>query len=206
MQLQVDLESTQQELVYRLSEALESRSSESGNHAKRVALISETIASGTDLDLEHIELLKNAAPLHDVGKISTPDMILNKPDKLDQDEWKIMEQHAEKGHSILKGSNHKIIQAGAIIAKNHHENWDGSGYPDGQKGQDIHIFGRIVALADVYDALRHDRCYKEAWDKSETLSFIQEQSGKKFDPELVQVLMNNVDKLEAILTLYPENE
>lgn len=204
VQLQLELEDTQRELVYRLSEALENRSNETGNHSRRVALISGAIAKAHGLDPKETELVCSAAPLHDVGKISIPDRILNKPDKLHGEEWEIMQTHAQKGAEILEGSNRKVIQAGSIIAQDHHENWDGSGYPQGKVGDEIHIYGRIVAMADVYDALRHDRCYKKAWSKEDTLAFIQQQSGKKFDPKLVQDLLSCADTVEQIIEQYPE--
>ena len=205
VQLQLELEDTQRELVYRLSEALESRSTETGSHARRVALISESLALGIGLTPTESELVKNAAPLHDVGKISIPDNILHKEGGLDDEEWRIMQSHAQQGYSILDGSNRSIIQAGAVIARDHHENWDGSGYPDGKKGDDIHMYGRIVALADVYDALRHVRCYKEAWSREQTLEFIAEQEGKKFDPKLVEVLRERIEDIEGIIERYPES-
>jgi len=206
VQLQMDLEDTQRELVYRLGEAVEQRSNETGNHVRRVSLISSKLASKYGLDTADVEMIKNAAPLHDVGKVCIPDDILHKPGKLDGDEWTVMKTHAEVGHKILEGSNRTIIQAGAIIAREHHENWDGSGYPEGKSGEDIHVFGRIVALADVYDALRHKRCYKNEWDKEETLEFIQEQSGKKFDPRLVQILLDDIDEFEGVIEEYPEQD
>lgn len=206
VQLQLELEDTQRELVYRLSEALEKRSDETGNHVRRVALISGLLAAQYGLDEADVELVKTASPLHDVGKISIPDNILHKSGQLDESEWNVMQSHAQLGHSILDGSTRNIIQAGAIIAKDHHENWDGSGYPEGRAGKDIHIYGRIVALADVYDALRHDRCYKKAWSKEQTLDFIKSEDGKKFDPELVQVLYDNIEGIENILQQFPEGK
>jgi response regulator RpfG family c-di-GMP phosphodiesterase len=204
VQLQIELEDTQRELVYRLTEAVEKRSTETGNHAKRVALISRTLAEALGLPQKEAELVQNAAPLHDVGKIGIPDNILHKPDKLDEEEWETMKVHAEIGHNILKGSNRNIIQAGAVIARDHHENWDGTGYPSGTKGEDIHLYGRIVALADVYDALRHNRCYKDAWDQNEAVKWVQEQSGTKFDPNLVKVFIKALDKVEKIIADYPD--
>ena len=205
VQLQIELEDTQRELVYRLGEAVEQKSNETGNHVRRVSLISATLARLIGLSSKDIELIKNAAPLHDVGKVSIPDEILHKPGKLDEEEWQVMMTHASVGHKILEGSSRSIIQAGSIIAKEHHENWDGTGYPEGKAGETIHIFGRIVAVADVYDALRHSRCYKEKWNKDETLAFIQAQSGKKFDPKLVQALADNIDEFESILDQFPEH-
>ena len=204
VQLQLELEDTQRELVYRLSEALENRSNETGNHVRRVALISGVLAQAYGLNQKEVELVSCAAPLHDVGKISIPDNILHKPGQLLDDDWSIMQSHSETGAKILEGSNRSVIQAGSIIAQDHHENWDGTGDPNGNSGEDIHVYGRIVAMADVYDALRHDRCYKKAWNKDETIEFIKSESGKKFDPKLVQGLLNSVDKIEQIIEQFQE--
>lgn len=203
VQLQLELEDTQRELVYRLGEAVEQCSNETGNHVRRVAYISHLLAKKVGLPDTDAEMIKNAAPLHDIGKVAVPDAILRKEGKLGDDEWEVMQSHSEVGYKILEGSNRNIIKAGATIAKQHHENWDGSGYPDGKSGEDIHIFARIVALADVYDALRHKRCYKEEWNAKETIDFIKSQSGKKFDPNLVQVLLDSEKELEEIMSNYP---
>ncbi|KZN47124.1 DUF3369 domain-containing protein [Pseudoalteromonas luteoviolacea] len=204
VQLQAEIEDTQQELVYRLSEALELRSTDSGNHVKRVAHICHALAVGYGLGNREADLVRIASPLHDVGKVGIPDAILNKPAKLDEAEWQVMQTHAKKGYQLLRDSRREIVNAGALIARDHHEKWDGTGYPKGIKGEEIHIFGRIVALADVYDALRHRRCYKEAWDLPEVIEEINNQSGKHFDPKLVAVFNNTIDDLEAILARFPD--
>lgn len=204
VQLQIELEDTQRELVYRLGEAVEQCSTETGNHVRRVANISHMLASKSGMSVCDAELVKNAAPLHDIGKVGIPEHILHKAGKLNPEEWQLMQTHSQVGYKILEGSNRSIIKAGAIIAKEHHENWDGSGYPDGKSGEAIHIFARIVALADVYDALRHKRCYKEQWDPEETNKFIMEQSGKKFDPKLVKILMDSAADLEKLMNIYPD--
>ena len=206
LQLQIDLEDTQRELVYRLGDAVEQKSNETGNHVKRVALISYLLAQKYGLSDKEAEIIRNAAPLHDVGKVGTPDRILHKPGKLDNGEWVIMKAHTEIGYKILEGSERPIIQAGAIISLEHHENWDGSGYPDGKKGEGIHIFGRIVSMADVYDALRHKRCYKGSWTKKQTLEFIQSQKSIKFDPKLVDIICLCADEIEKIIASNPEIE
>lgn len=203
VQLQSEIEDTQRELVYRLSEAVEQRSSETGNHVKRVSLISYELAKGYGLSDEEADVLRYAAPLHDVGKVGIPDTILHKSSKLDEQEWKVMQTHAMKGHNILAGSRRDIIQAGAILARDHHEKWDGTGYPRGLKGEEIHVYGRIVALADVYDALRHKRCYKEAWSVEQVTTELQNQRGLHFEPKLVDVLLSNIDRFEQILNNYP---
>lgn len=206
VQLQHEIEDTQREIVYRLSEAVEQRSIETGNHVKRVAFICYELARSFGLEEHEAEKLMFASPLHDVGKVGIPDGILNKPMKLAEHEWEVMKTHASIGYEILKNSKRAIIQAGAIIARDHHEKWDGSGYPAGKKGDEIHIYGRIAALADVYDALRHRRCYKSAWTAEATLAHIVSESGKQFDPLLVEVLKTRIDRIEAILQKYPDEE
>lgn len=205
VQLQHEIEDTQREIVYRLSEAVEHRSIETGNHVKRVAFICYDLAKAYGLPEEEAERLMFAAPLHDVGKVGIPDGILNKPAKLQGQEWEVMKTHTSIGYDILKDSKRSIIQAGAVIAQDHHEKWDGSGYPAGKKGEDIHIYGRIAALADVYDALRHRRCYKSAWPLERVMATIEAEAGKQFDPKLVEIFKSRVDKLEAILQKYPDN-
>jgi response regulator RpfG family c-di-GMP phosphodiesterase len=206
VQLQHEIEDTQREIVYRLSEAVEHRSVETGNHVRRIAFVCYELAKAYGLSEEEAERLMFAAPLHDIGKVGIPEGILNKPAKLDDAEWRIMKTHASIGYDILKDSKRVIIQAGAIIAQDHHEKWDGSGYPAGKKAEQIHIYGRIAALADVYDALRHRRCYKEAWSLADVMAKIVTESGKQFEPKLVEVFIEQVDKLEAILQKYPDSQ
>lgn len=199
-----DIVETQRELVYMLGEAVEQRSKETGAHVKRVAKISQQLALAYGLSVEEAELIKLASPLHDVGKVAIPDIILNKPGKHDAQEWEIMKSHATIGHDILAKSERKILQLGAIIAGQHHERWDGSGYPQGLKGEDIHIAGRITALADVFDALGSKRCYKEAWQLEDIVSLIQAESGKHFDPKLVDLLMENIEEVSALRERFPD--
>lgn len=206
VQLQNEVEDTQREIVYRLSEAVEQRSVETGNHVRRIAFICYELAKAYGLPDVEAEKLMFAAPLHDVGKVGIPDTILNKPEGLNDTEWQVMKTHASIGFNILKNSKRAIIQAGAVIARDHHEKWDGSGYPAGKKGEDIHIFARIAALADVYDALRHRRCYKEAWTLEQVMVEITEQSGRQFEPKLVESFKTIVGKLEAILQKYPDDD
>ena len=204
VQLQSEIEATQQELVYRLSEAVEQRSTETGNHVKRVAHICHALALGYGLSKQQADLIRLAAPLYDVGKVGIPDSVLNKPARLDAPEWEVMKTHTDKGYGILKGSAHEIVSAGATIAKEHHEKWDGSGYPEGLAGNKINIFGRIVALADVYDALRHKRCYKDSWTLERVVEEINAQKGTHFEPKLVDVFNANLDELEIIIKRYPD--
>lgn len=205
VQLQHEVEDTQREIVYRLSEAVEHRSVETGNHVRRIAFICYELAKAYGLSDEDAERIMFASPLHDVGKVGIPDAILNKPANLTEQEWQVMQTHASIGFNILKNSKRSIIQAGAVIARDHHEKWDGTGYPAGKKGEDIHVFARIAALADVYDALRHRRCYKDAWTLQQVLNEIDNQSGRQFEPKMVECFKRVVPKLEAILQKYPDD-
>lgn len=195
---------TQHELVYMLGEAVEKRSKETGAHVKRVAQISRLLAIAYGLPEQEAELIKMAAPLHDVGKIAIPDSILNKPGKHDAEEWSTMQTHAQIGADILSKSDRRILQLAAIIASQHHERWDGTGYPRGLKGEQIHIAGRITALADVFDALGSKRCYKEPWADQEIIDFINKESGHQFDPRLVELLMQNIDAMLDIRRRFPD--
>lgn len=153
---------SQKELSYILGEAVERRSKETGSHVKRVANYSFMLALKYGLTPYQAEIIKLASPLHDIGKIGIPDSILNKPGKHTPDEWQIMQSHAQMGYEILKNSTNEILRQGAVIAYQHHEKWDGTGYPSGLSGEAIDISGRITAIADVFDALGSDRCYKKS--------------------------------------------
>lgn len=195
---------TQKELLYHMGEIGETRSKETGNHVKRVAEYSYLLASLLKLDTEQCHLLKMASPMHDIGKVAIPDSILLKPGKLNNDEWTVMKTHAAIGHDLLKNSERPILKAAAIVAGEHHEKWDGSGYPIGTSKNDIHIFGRITALADVYDALASDRVYKKAWPIEDVIKLIKSESEKHFDPTLVSLFLKNQDKFDAIRQAYTD--
>lgn len=204
LMLTQQLEETQREIVYRLGEAVESRSQETGNHVKRVAEISRLLAHKYGMDPKECEVVFYASPLHDVGKIAIPDAILNKPGKLTDEEWEVMKTHAQKGHDILCNSDRPILKAAALIARDHHEKWDGSGYPAGRKGDEIDILGRITAIADVFDALGSDRCYKKAWPLEEVLEFFRRERGRHFDPRLVDILFDSIGEITAIRDRYQD--
>jgi putative two-component system response regulator len=172
----------ERETVIRLSKAAEYRDPETGAHILRMAHYSELIARGLGLSVADQELLLEAAPLHDIGKVGIADKILLKTGRLNPDEFEIMKQHAIYGHELLKGSSSKVLQAGAAIALAHHEKFDGTGYPYGLKGQDIPIFSRIVAVADVFDALMSERPYKKAWTLERSAEHIKANAGVHFDP------------------------
>ncbi len=196
--LHAEIEETQREIVYVLGEAVETRSRETGNHVKRVAEISRLLAIESGLSEDEAEVIRLASPLHDVGKIGIPDHILNKPGKHTPEEWKIMQTHAALGHEMLKTSKKRILRTGAAIALEHHEKWNGRGYPFGMKQDEIDLVGRITAVADVFDALGSDRCYKKAWPLEKILELFREERGEHFDPALVDILLANMDKVVNI--------
>jgi len=198
------IKNDQKEVIYRFGEAVESRSKETGNHIRRVAKYSQLLGALYGLDEEDVELLKLASPLHDIGKIAIPDTILKSPGKLEGEDWSVMQTHAQMGHDLLANSEMALFQAGATIANEHHEKWDGSGYPSSKSGEDIHIYGRITALADVFDALGSARCYKESWRLEDILDLIRSQSGKHFEPKLVELLLENLDEFLAIKNTYQD--
>ncbi len=195
-----ELENSQKELIWFLTELMESTSDETGKHIRRVAEISSLLAklhpTLTDTDAD---TLYHASPMHDIGKMTVPHEILHKPGKYTPEEFEIMKAHTTNAYKLLSGSKRKLIKSAAIIAYQHHEKWDGSGYPRGLKGDDIHIYGRIVALADVFDALTHQRCYKPAWEVGDAIAFIQEQRGHHFDPELVDLMFSHLEQFAEIV-------
>ena len=193
-----ELDESQKEIIYLLGSAVEFRSHETGNHVKRVAEVCYILGIHAGLPEHQAQILKQASPLHDLGKIGIPDAILNKPGQLDSEERKVMMSHVDIGHSMLSKSKREILQAAAIIALEHHECWDGSGYPMAKRGEDIHPYGRIAALADVSDALLSRRCYKEPWPLEKVLEFLREQQGKRFDPRLVDLFFTHLDEILRI--------
>jgi len=195
-----DLELAQKEIIDILAQIMENGSSETASHVSRVAEISKLLATlhGT-FDVDEINTIFLAAPMHDIGKILVDNNILHKPGKLTEDEFVLMKEHSQHAYNILKNSSKKLIKAAAIIAYQHHENYDGSGYPNQLMGEEIHIYGRIVAIADVLDALTHERVYKDAWSFEETVQFIVDNSGKKFDPVLVKLFVDNLDAFKKII-------
>ncbi len=195
---------TQEDLIYRLSDVVESRSNEAGNHIRRMSELSYLIAQKLPLPEDECLLLKQAAPMHDIGKVATPDAVLLKPGRLDDGEMSVMKEHAHIGYAIMNGSNRPILQTAAIISQQHHEKYNGEGYPQGLKGEEIHIMARIVAVADVFDALMHKRCYKEAWPLDKVLSVMKESSGSHFDPSVLKVLIDNIDLALAVNDKYKD--
>ncbi|MBU1658588.1 HD domain-containing protein [bacterium] len=193
-----EIEDTQKEVVFTMGAIGESRSKETGNHVKRVAEYSKILALACGLSFEDAELLKDASPMHDIGKVAIPDSILNKPGRFDAQERLIMDTHAELGYGMIKNSDRPLLKAASIVAYEHHEKWDGTGYPRKLSGENIHIYGRITALADVFDALGSDRIYKKAWDDERIFALFKEERGKHFDPDLIDLFFDNLDKFLKI--------
>lgn len=192
-ELHKEVEETQREIIYKMGEIGETRSKETGNHVKRVAHYSKELAKLYGLSKEECETLFIASPMHDIGKVGIPDFVLNKTGKLNDEEWKVMKTHSIIGKRILQGSKRAVLQAASIVAYEHHEKYDGSGYPRGIEAEDIHIYGRITALADVFDALGSDRCYKNAWEDERIFTLLKEERGKHFDPKLIDLFFDNLD-------------
>lgn len=195
----------ERETIIHLAKAGEYRDEGTGNHVIRMAkysrLIAEALGTFTEQECDDLEY---AAPMHDIGKIGVPDNVLLKPAKLDADEWVIMKRHTIIGHEILSTSQSKYMKIGAVIALNHHERFDGKGYPNGLKSTDIPLIARVVAVADVYDALVTARPYKLAWSHSDALAYIKEQSGSHMDPDCVQAFVDRIDDVNNIRIKYAD--
>ncbi len=199
-----EIELTQRDVIFSLGSIGEARSKETGNHVKRVAYYSSLLARKLGLSEKEAELIETVSPMHDIGKVAIPDEILKKPGKLTKEEFEIMKTHASIGYKMLKNSNREILKASAIVAYEHHEKWDGSGYPRKLSGEDIHIFGRITAVADVFDALGSDRCYKKAWPLNDVINHMKKEAGKHFDPSIVDLLIENLDEFLLIRDNYKD--
>lgn len=200
--LNEQLEASQRDVVLRLGEICEVRSKETGQHVQRVSEYSRYLAELAGLDAQQVDVIHDAAPLHDVGKVAIEDAILNKPGKYNEYEYSIMRQHAQIGYELLSTSKQPLLQAAAIIARDHHEWWNGQGYPNQKTGEQIHIYGRIVAIADVFDALSFERIYKPAWEDKRIYDFFEQQQGAQFDPGLSQLFLQNFERFTALRNQY----
>jgi len=190
-----ELEDSQKEMIFILAELMEATSDETGKHIKRIAETSALMAKyHPSLNEDDVDILYHASPMHDIGKMTIPWDILHKPGQYTEQEFSLMKNHTTNAFKLLSCSERKLIKAAAIIAHEHHEKWNGKGYPRGLKGSDIHIYGRIVALADVFDALTHKRQYKEAWEINDAVSYIKDHRGTQFDPELVDIFEVHLDE------------
>jgi putative two-component system response regulator len=200
-----ELERTRLQLISSLGRAAEFRDNETGLHVIRMSKSSEFLARAAKLSDPECNLLRNTSPMHDIGKIGIPDHILLKPSRLNAEEWEVMKTHTTIGEEILSGNDSQLLKTAAILARSHHERWDGSGYPDGLKGEEIPIFSRITAICDVFDALLSKRPYKQAWTTEETLSYMKEQRKKFFDPYLIDVFFDCLEDMLAIYEHYADD-
>ena len=197
-----EVEERERETLSRLARAIEFRDSGTSAYLERMSRVAGLVAEGLGLSEEDVRTIEMAAPLHDVGKIAIPDAVLMKPGKLDESEMAIMRRHPRIGHELLSGSHNRFIQVGAMIALRHHERFDGSGYPDGLAGEAIPLEARVVAVADVFDALISPRPYKGPWSIDAALAFLYAQRGRLFDPECVDALLRGRERLQQICEQY----
>ncbi len=197
-----EIRETQVEVINVLGRAAEFKDNETGNHVKRVAAYSYLLAIKYGIDQREAELLMLASPMHDVGKIGIADNILKKPGRLDDDERKAMNEHAEIGSEILGKQTSEVLKYAKIVAIEHHEKWNGKGYPNGIKGENIHLFSRIVAIADVFDALTSERPYKKPWPFEKAMNLLIEEKGEHFDAKLVEIFVDNSDEVKNIMNKY----
>ena len=202
--LQKEIENTQKEVVFTMGAIGETRSKETGNHVKRVAEYSYLLAILAGINKKEAELLKLASPMHDIGKVGIADNILNKPARFTPEEFEIMKAHSALGYEMLKGSSREILKTSSIVAHQHHERWDGKGYPQGLEKEQIHIYGRITAVCDVFDALGSNRCYKKAWNLDKIVKLFEEEKDKQFDANLINLFLDNLDKFLEIRDRYAD--
>jgi len=199
-----ELDQTRLQLIGSLGRAAEFRDNETGLHVIRMSQCSAYLAKAAGLSEKECNLLRNASPMHDIGKIGIPDNILLKPGRLNEHEWEIMKTHTIIGEKILSGNDSELLQTAATLARSHHERWDGSGYPDGLKGEEIPMFSRITTLCDVFDALLSKRPYKGSWSVEDTINYIALQRNKHFDPYLTDTFFACLDNMLAIYTNYAD--
>ena len=199
-----ELEDSRIEMIRRLGQASEYRDNETGMHIIRMSMACAKLARALGLGEEFAQNILETSPLHDLGKIGIPDDILLKPGKLDEDEWQIMQSHTTIGYELLKNSDSEIMELAQSIALNHHEKWDGSGYPNGLKGQEIPIEARIASICDVFDALTSDRPYKKAWPLDDVIDYLKSNSGIQFDPEITEVFLQIIPEIVTLRTQYQD--
>lgn len=206
LDLNSEIIETQKEVIVTLGEIVETRSHELVNHVKRVSEVSHLLAIMSGLSEEDAEIIRLASPMHDVGKVGVPEAILFNTERLSEEEFAQIKPHATIGYKILKNSRRSIMEAAAVIAHQHHERWDGKGYPCGISGEDIHIYARIVGMADVFDALSHKRIYKDPWKAEDVVACFRNERGAHFDPHLVDIFLANFDKFQEINAKHPIQE
>ncbi|MDD2265942.1 HD domain-containing phosphohydrolase [Sulfuricurvum sp.] len=195
---------TRMEVIRQLGRAAEFKDNETGTHILRMSAYAKLIAQKIGLDNARTELIYLSAPMHDIGKIGTPDAVLQKPGSLTPEEWEVIRKHPNQGADIIGNHHSLLLQTARIVSLTHHERFDGTGYPNGIKGYDIPLAGRIVAIADVFDALTSRRPYKEAWSIERAVEYLQDQKGKHFDSELVDIFLQHMDDIKAIMTQFKD--
>lgn len=197
-----EIDATQRELLYALGEIAENRSVETGHHVRRVGEISALLGEKFGLSQPEVDSLRLAAAMHDLGKLAVDDAILNKPGPLTDDEFAIMKTHSQLGYELLCRSRRPLLQMAATIAREHHENYDGSGYPRRLRGEDISQYSRIVALVDVFDALGTKRVYKDPWPAAKIFEHIRDEAGRKFDPAIVKLFIDHIEEIRQVAEQY----
>ncbi|WP_084539505.1 response regulator [Halodesulfovibrio marinisediminis] len=205
VQRTIELQNTHLELIRCLGQAAEYKDNETGLHVIRMSHYARIIAQQLDVGDDWVQLVFQAAPMHDVGKIGIPDSILSKPGKLTDEEWQMMRNHPEYGAEIIGDHSSLLLSMAREIALTHHEKWDGTGYPYNLAGEAIPLSGRVVAIADVFDALTSERPYKHAWAVEDAVALIQENAGKHFDPDLVPLFLKELPAVLEIKKKYAEN-
>lgn len=204
MNLQDSLQAAYRDTLFHLGVAAEYRDEDTYDHIQRIRYTSRILARQLGFSDEDQDIIFHASAMHDLGKIGVPDAVLNKPGSLDDKEWNIMQSHAEKGDQILEGAKAEILHISAIIARHHHERWDGNGYPDGLSGEDIPVFARIVTVADVFDALVHKRVYKPAWPSAKALALLKSERGKQFDARIVDAFFTCQKEILEVMNQFGE--
>jgi two-component system response regulator RpfG len=197
-----EIREREKETLLRLARAGEYRDEGTGNHVLRMAAYARLISEGLGLDEEECDLIEKAAPMHDIGKIGIPDHVLRSAGRLSSADWEVMKKHVTIGYDILRDSPSTYLKTGAIVALRHHERYNGEGYPDGLKGEEIPLIARIVAVADVYDALVTERPYKKAWAMQQALDYLIAQKGKHFDPRCVDAFASRLDQVARVQEQY----
>ncbi|MCG8126004.1 MAG: HD domain-containing protein, partial [Candidatus Thiodiazotropha taylori] len=177
---------------------------ELSRHVARVSKLTGLMGQKLGFESDDCEILQLAVAMHDIGKIAIPSELLEKPGPLSDEEWQVMHDHCRYGHSLLSRAKRPLLKLAAIIAHQHHERWDGTGYPQGLKGDEIHLYGRIVAIADVFDALGNARVYKEAWSLERIVDYFKQQRGRQFDPQLTDLLLDNIEEFAALREIYSD--
>ncbi len=202
--LSLEIIETQKEIIHTLGEVVETRSKETANHVLRVGKMVQLLALRMGMDPDEAAILRLAAPMHDVGKVGIPDAILHKPGVLTDDEYQVMQTHTTIGWEILGKSERRIMRSAALVAHQHHERWDGKGYPNGLAGENIHVFGRITAIVDVFDAVINKRCYRDAKELGEVVAMLRQGRGTHFDPDLVDCFLANLTEFVAVVRSHPD--